>query len=146
MKKKTKQSVIWMLFFLGLLALAFYISKPVELISPIPKGYTLVIIKEVYAKEKQGDPIVDEISRVFKNEGTKTVAKAIMCFYGESKLNPLAYNFNRNKTADIGIAQINDVHGMSVEERQDYKKNIKKAYELFKKYGWKPWYSPSCKQ
>ena len=93
----------------------------------------------------EGDPIIGEINRTFKNESRVTIAKVIHCFFGESKLNPLAYNFNKNGTADVGVAQINDVHGMSVEDRQDYRKNIKKAYEIFKRRGFSAWYHKNCR-
>ena len=145
-KERTKYRFGVSVVILGLLCLlvAFwgYYSKPQTMISPLPRSFMPVIVKTVVASP--GDPIVDEISRVFKNEGTKTVAKAIMCFYSESKLNTLAYNFNSNGTADAGIAQINDVWGMSIEDRQDYRKNIRKAYEIYKKHGWTPWYGSGC--
>jgi len=147
LKKDTFISVMWLFILLLMIgAFLWYYKRSQTLISPVPQSYLPTIVKTVEAKSwDTGDPIIDEISRVFKNEGTKTVAKAIICFYGESKLNTYAYNFNSNGTADVGIAQINDVHGMTVEERQDYKKNIKKAYELYKRSGWKPWYANGCK-
>lgn len=41
----------------------------------------------------------------------------------ESSLNPQAININRNGTADKGIFQINDVHGLSDEFRYDIRKS-----------------------
>ena len=53
-----------------------------------------------------------------------------------------AINLNTNKTADIGVFQINDVHGkrISREDRMDYIKNIKFAYQLRQEQGnWNAW-------
>jgi len=53
-----------------------------------------------------------------------------------------AINLNTNKTADIGVFQINDVHSkrISREDRMDYIKNIKFAYTLRKEQGnWNAW-------
>jgi len=124
-----------------------YSVSNAEILSPLAKTQptpTPIVIQVAY-EGQIGDPVIDEISKVFKNEGKATVVKAINCFYSESKLNTLAYNFNTNGTSDAGVAQINDVHGMSIEDRQDYKKNIKKAYKIFKKRGWSAWYAPACK-
>ena len=42
--------------------------------------------------------------------------KIITC---ESNYKPEAIHINKNDTKDVGIWQINDVHGLSVEERMD---------------------------
>ena len=119
-----------------------------SIISPCQKNGCVVQV--VYAKDEQPElvGVIDYITTKFMPEGKDVVVKAINCFYSESGLRPLAYGFNNwNKTADVGVAQINDVHGMSIQERQDYKKNIDKAYELYKSAGksFSPWYGPLCK-
>lgn len=47
---------------------------------------------------------------------------------------------NTNGTTDYGVFQINSVHGVG-EEMFSYKKNIDKAYEIYKDWGnsWQPW-------
>ena len=53
-----------------------------------------------------------------------------------------AINLNTNKTADIGVFQINDVHSkrISREDRMDFVKNIKFAWTLRKEQGnWNAW-------
>lgn len=83
----------------------------------------------------------------FEKYGEKTAIKSLWCSLGESGLNPNAYNWNTNNTADVGLFQINDVHGMSVEDRQNPYKNIDKALSIFEGRGnnFSAWYSPYCK-
>lgn len=63
----------------------------------------------------------------------------------ESGWNPNAKHWNpptptRPGTWDVGLWQINDVHGMSVEERLDPYKNTGMAIQLLKsKRSWKHW-------
>ena len=90
--------------------------------------------------------IINEIIRVFDKEPTGVKVKAIACFYSESKLKPYAINLNKNGTYDAGIAQINDVHKMSIPARFDFKKNIQKAYEIYLKRSWSAWYGAGCKK
>ena len=146
MKKDVKISVLIILLILIIVGLLGHLHEATrKFISPLPKGFTRTIVKVVQASP--GDPIVDEISRVFKNEGTKTVAKAIMCFYSESKLNTLAYNFNSNGTGDYGPAQVNSVHISKYGEKfmYDWRENIRVAYDLYKKHGFKIWYADGCR-
>lgn len=89
--------------------------------------------------------IIAEISRVFEPEGTHIVVQAINCFYSESGLRWDAYNgSNKNGTNDGGVAQINSIH--KIDDRFDYKQNIKKAHEIYKSRGnsFKAWYGPRC--
>lgn len=90
--------------------------------------------------------IVHEIARVFEPEGKAVVVKAINCFYSESGLRADAYNpRNKNGTNDAGVAQINSIWKMSLEERFDYRMNIRKAYEIYKRSGsFNPWYGALC--
>ena len=89
--------------------------------------------------------IVAYIAETFEPEGKAVVVEAINCFYSESKLNPLAKGCNKNGTCDSGIAQINSVHKLTDEQAQNYKKNIDKAYEIYKDRKWEAWYGKGCK-
>lgn len=91
--------------------------------------------------------IVEEIARVFEGEGKHVVVKAINCFYSESGLRAEAVSKpNTNGTIDAGVAQINDIHKMSIKERLDFRKNIKKAYQIYKGRGsnFNAWYGKLC--
>lgn len=46
---------------------------------------------------------------------------------------------NRNGTRDVGLFQINDVHGLSTAARQDPETNVRFAAQLFARSGWQPW-------
>lgn len=91
--------------------------------------------------------VIDEIVRVFSPEGKHVVVRAINCFYSESGLRWDAVSKpNKNGTLDGGVAQINDVHKLTIEERLDYKKNIQEAYNIYKRNGssFRPWYGKGC--
>jgi hypothetical protein len=99
-------------------------------------------IVEPSEKEK----IVAYITRLWEKHGTDQVVRAINCFYSESGLRTDAYGVNNNGTNDAGVAQINSIHGLSVEERMDWKTNLDKAYHIYTSWGnsWKAWYGKAC--
>jgi len=104
------------------------------------------LVKETENEAPAYGVVVAEIIRVFGQKGKEDALWAINCFYGESRWRYNAVNdTNSNGTWDVGVAQINDVHGMSVPDRMDYKKNIKKAYEIYLRRGKSAWYSPRCR-
>jgi len=89
--------------------------------------------------------VIDEITEVWKEEKKSDIIRAINCAYSESGFNPIALNKNKNFTQDAGIFQINDIHKMTLEDRFNIKKNIKKAYEIFKsRKNWSAWYGEGC--
>lgn len=79
--------------------------------------------------------IEEQIKKYFGEDYKMAIAIA----KAESNLKHDAINKNTNGTIDVGIFQINDCHGLSIEDRLDAEKNIKFAYELYKKQGWSPW-------
>lgn len=88
------------------------------------------------APKTQKEQITDYIHEVFK-EDANDAFKVLEC---ENKpLNPEAENWNRNGTWDAGIFQINQVHGRSMQDMKNWKKNIDQAYKIFSKQGWRPW-------
>ena len=44
-------------------------------------------------------------------------------------------------TKDTGVMQISHIHGYSVSYLSDYRNNIDVAFNLWRKFGYKPWYS-----
>ena len=87
--------------------------------------------------------VIAYIAKTFEPEGPQVMVKAIECFYSESGLRWNAQNTNTNGTHDGGVAQINSVHKMGVEVF-DYKANIDKAYAMYKRQGFRPWYGKLC--
>ena len=57
----------------------------------------------------------------------------------ESGLNPKAVNVNRNGSTDIGLFQINSVHGYDELSLFDVKKNTEAAREIYDKQGLGAW-------
>ena len=83
-------------------------------------------------------------NKKFQPHGRAIAVKALACFISESGLRTNAVGVNNNGSNDVGIAQINSIHGMSTEDRMNWKKNIDKAYQIYKRSGWKPWYGANC--
>jgi hypothetical protein len=144
-----KLFVLILIFFLMFMAFPGQDSKPQAMLSPIveAKANPTPIVVQVAYEGQTGDPVINEISRVFSKEGTKVIAKMISCAYGESKMNPKAYNFNKNGTGDYNIFQINSIHVAQYGDKfmHDWKENIRVAYEIYKKRGFKAWYHPNCR-
>lgn len=57
-----------------------------------------------------------------------------------ASLNPLAINdANSNGSTDVGIFQINSIHGFTVAEMQDYRLNVDFAHKLMHRDTWSAW-------
>jgi hypothetical protein len=87
-----------------------------------------VPVKEITIEEK--------IAKTFPENPELMIA----VFKAESGLNPMATNKNTNGSRDIGIAQINSVHGHDDLEMFDVDKNLKVAREIYDKQGILAWY------
>jgi hypothetical protein len=73
------------------------------------------------------------------NKDILTMIRLANC---ESKMNPQALNKNTNGTFDVGLLQINDVHGkrISRQDRMNFEKNIRFAYKLYQEqHGFQAW-------
>ena len=59
----------------------------------------------------------------------------------ESGCNPTADNsgLNQNGTVDIGLLQINSIHGFSKAELTNPARNITIAHQIWQKQGYKAW-------
>src|SRR3990167_11423581 len=90
--------------------------------------------------------VIDEITEVWKDEKKQDIIRAINCGYGESGLRINAININTNGTRDHSVFQVNDVHTKRYgqEFKNDWKTNIRVAYQIFKNRGWDAWYARSC--
>lgn len=82
------------------------------------------------------EEIQEEIVRVFGESAENALCIARM----ESGYRADATNQNTNGTWDLGSFQINDVHGMSWDDRMDARTNIAKAKEIRDAWGsWRAW-------
>lgn len=76
------------------------------------------------------------ILEVFGDEYSNAMA-ILSC---ENKgLNPKATNHNRNGSLDVGIFQINSIHGYSQTYLENYRNNIDVAYKIYQRDGWSAW-------
>ncbi len=104
----------------------------------------LVIENRVQAKFERPEAIVEVKELTIEEKIAKAFpenpAVMIAVFKAESGLNPMATNKNTNGSRDIGIAQINSVHGHDDLEMFDVDKNLKVAREIYDKQGILAWY------
>jgi|WetSurMetagenome_2_1015567.scaffolds.fasta_scaffold111706_5 hypothetical protein len=54
-------------------------------------------------------------------------------------LNPKARGISPNHTVDVGIFQVNSVHGIPESYLKDWHTNIDVAYQIYKASGWNAW-------
>jgi len=97
-----------------------------------------VLVAEMHVERVETkEEIRAEIVRVFGSQADEALCIAKM----ESGFRADAVNAaNTNGTADVGVFQINDVHGMSWESRLDARTNITKAKEIRDAWGsWDAW-------
>lgn len=145
---KLQNRLLWTFAYFVVLGGLLYVTQD-RVLSPCSDQGCHIEVKTVYAHDSDSEfeQIVAYITKVFAPEGKHVVVQAINCFYSESGLRSNAVGINRNGTNDVGVAQINSIHGMSTEDRMDYKKNIDKAYKIYKSRGnnFDAWYAKGCK-
>ena len=107
---------------LGALTNVVYAPKPVYAIYAQPKTEREQIIN--YIIERFGDQ-ADNAMKVLSCEN--------------HSLNPKARGMNTNGTSDVGIFQINGVHGVPETYLKDWHTNIDIAYQIYKASGWQAW-------
>lgn len=84
--------------------------------------------------------VVGQIVVEFAEHDRHVIKQAIDIFYCESGLRWNAENYkNSNGSNDGGVAQINSVHGFTMDERLDYIKNLQIAHKMYDRQGWNPW-------
>lgn len=118
-------------------------SQPVPIVhaevrpSPTPILVETTEIEDHSVSQKV--QILSYIVEVFGEDAADAITIIRKC--ENSAFNPEAENWNNNGTWDAGIFQVNQVHGYTIEEMKDWKKNIDAAYKIFKRAGnkWTPW-------
>jgi hypothetical protein len=97
----------------------------------------IVMVEPKYPEMTEKQQIMSYIVEVFGDDADDAITIINKC--ENSEFNPKATNHNSNGTWDTGIFQINQVHGYSLEEMQDWHKNIDVAKKIFDNRGWKAW-------
>ena len=88
------------------------------------------------AQTTQADEIKAYIKEVFGDQADNAY-KVLACENG--RLNPSARGMNTNGTSDVGIFQINSVHGVPEAYLKDWRTNVDIAYQIYKGSGWGAW-------
>lgn len=107
--------------------------------SVINLGHTAFVVENVEAEEVVVEvPWKEEVMGMLKDFGISTVVaeRVIQC---ESNWKPHAKNKNRNGSNDLGIWQLNSIHGIPDHERLDPVQATWHAIRLIKKSGWQNW-------
>lgn len=97
----------------------------------------VVVVEERDKNYSEKQQILAYIVEVFGDDSADAITIINKCENHE--FNPKATNWNRNGTWDTGIFQINQVHGYTMEEMQDWKQNIIAAKKIFDASGWSAW-------
>lgn len=100
----------------------------------IPKAQATDVPREHTGKVVWATVVMDMVREA--GVDTAKASKIIEC---ESTWNPNAVNLNRNGSNDMGLWQINSIHGLSDEVRKDPIKSTEFAIYLINKNGFKPW-------
>lgn len=142
-------TLIWIFSIILMAFLTDKLKTPERFISPIADK--TFAHEYVFPTPTSTVPTDEEIFtyavKVWGKEGKHILIKMFNCFYSESGWRYDAIGVNKNGTRDVGLAQVNDIHGMSLEDRLDYKKNIDKAYQIYLGRGknFSAWYGSLCK-
>lgn len=108
-----------------------------EMLSPLADA--MIVEKQVekpVAVYTHPKTIEDKIKALWPNDW-ETAIKVFTC---ESGLNPTAYNENTNGSIDVGIAQVNSIHGVSAKMLTDVDVNLAVARQIYDNAGgWTPW-------
>lgn len=137
--KAIKLFLSGMFIAIGFTYTSLWVENKQPLLSPLAD---LNFSRTVYASEPVYDPslVKPYMIEVFgKKDGNKAFEIVSQC---ENKaLNPHATNTNRNGSKDVGLMQINSIHGYREEDLKDWKFNVRAAYAIYKKAGksFRPW-------
>ena len=106
----------------------------------LTEGHTIEIhnsntIRTVEAKEIRELSIEEKIAQAFPENPKVMIAIA----KAESNLDPNATNVNTNGSTDIGLFQINSIHGEDELSLFDVDKNIAVARKIYDKQGLSAW-------
>ncbi len=134
----------------GTIARVEAVNVEIEAARPIDRTPFLQAEAVVYAinapPEAQNEPEWDdkaylkEIVLGMVEEAGMNAYTANQIITCESSWRIEVWNYNVGpKSYDVGIWQINDLHGLSWEDRTDPIKATDFAIELYKRRGWQPW-------
>ena len=132
-------SMVFMIFLMGYRQITDMINTWQDLPVQV-QAREIIIVPEPTPTPKpqtEKEQILAYIVEVFGEDSADAITIINKC---ENKaFNPKATNWNRNGTWDTGIFQINQIHGYTMEEMQDWKQNIDAAKKIFDNSTWSAW-------
>ena len=96
---------------------------------------------KAYPLAKTSDLSRDGIKRLVARCFKTDAPTALKIMQAESGGNPRAIHKNKNGTIDVGLFQINSIHGYSKDFLFNPENNVKIASKIFQKSGWNAWVS-----
>lgn len=157
-KRLTNQAVLILLIIFHAFLGGLYVQSNYNLLSPLARWDTYAFdvsdhqcdnsIPDVTGVEDIRDNIevhsqtTEEqiIAYIWEKFGYEAESAFAILSCENGKLDPYAINiYNSDGSIDVGIFQINSIHGYSVEYLQDWKNNIDMAYGIFERDGWSAW-------
>jgi hypothetical protein len=123
-----------------LVALAFaWVKRSMDVSAEMvhPQPYSVIVVEKEVPVEVVRLP--DEVEEFVRAVFGKEADNALKVFRCESGLRAQAYNKNTNGSIDVGVAQINSVHGVPKRYLENYKINILVAKQIYDASGWNPW-------
>jgi hypothetical protein len=145
LKVKTWLTIIIIVLVLFILTVPMYLSEQYNRkINMFDRGL------KVYAetrREYKAPPLADETTQeamigVIKKVWRKDWKIGVALARCESGLRPDAVNrYNRNGSVDVGLLQVNSVHGISEKDLLNPYANAGYAYAIYNEQGTGPWFS-----
>ncbi len=111
--------------------------RQVEAVEETSSTKTVVVVVEEKPTAPTNKPIKEKICEVFGDECEN--AWKIVSECENKSLDPSLVHKNSNGTVDVGLFQINSIHGYSEEYLKNIDNNIRVAYRIFKMGGWSQW-------
>jgi len=112
----------------------------------LPPLLLVVLPKDLIAKDFTEETkniqvkIIRETPRSYiEKKFGKDARIALAIVSAESSWNEEAVNKNKNGSIDVGLFQVNSIHGYDIEDLKDPFYNIDIAYKIFKRDSWKAW-------
>src|ERR1035437_8600897 len=133
--------IVWKLkkqiWFVVLIAIAMYLPLTVMPSTVFaPKAEATLDGTQIFKPTTEQQQIKAYIKEVFGDQADNAY-KVLACENG--RLNPKARGMNTNGTSDVGIFQINSVHGVPESYLKDWRTNVDIAYQIYKGSGWGAW-------
>jgi hypothetical protein len=123
---------------IALWGLVFDFLKIISILEqPVSAYQKVLVVEKADHSLTEKEKILNYIVEVFGEDSADAITIINKC--ENHAFDPKATNWNSNGTWDTGIFQINQIHGYTMDEMQDWHKNIDAAKKIFDNRGWTAW-------